>query len=192
MEKENSRKESLQEKAVIDIYHKYQSPLRGFIAKRVPSREDTEDILQNVFYQLSRIDLVDNPITHISAWLYSVARNQIIDHGRKHKEEEMPYVMNDDDEVLFIKEITDVLIEADSPESTFIKTLMWEELESALDELPQEQRDVFELTELEGFSFKELSEITGITVNTLLSRKRYAVLHLRKRLYDLYDALLKD
>ena len=192
MEKENSRKESLQEKAVIDIYHKYQSPLRGFIAKRVPSREDTEDILQNVFYQLSRIDLVDNAITHISAWLYSVARNQIIDHGRKHKEEEMPYVMNDDDEVLFIKEITDVLIEADSPESTFIKTLMWEELESALDELPQEQRDVFELTELEGFSFKELSEITGITVNTLLSRKRYAVLHLRKRLYDLYDALLKD
>jgi len=192
MEKENSRKESLQEKAVIDIYHKYQSPLRGFISKHVPSKEDTEDILQNVFYQLSRIDLIDNPITHISAWLYSVARNQIIDHGRKHKEEEMPYIVNADDEVLFIKEITDALIEADSPESTFIKTMLWDELESALDELPPEQRDIFELTELEGFSFKELSEITGITVNTLISRKRYAVLHLRKRLYDLYDALLKD
>lgn len=185
-------KDSLQEKAVLDIYRKYQSPLRGFIAKRIPSKADVEDILQNVFYQLSRIDLVDNPITHISAWLYSVTRNQIIDHSRKHREEEIPYVSNTDDENVFIREVTETLMDINSPESEFVKSLIWEELETALTELPQEQRDIFELTEMEGFSFKEISEITGITVNTLISRKRYAVLHLRKRLSELYEELLGD
>lgn len=190
---DNSKeKDSLQEKAVLDIYRKYQSPLRGFIAKRIPSRADVEDILQNVFYQLSRIDLVDNPITHISAWLYSVTRNQIIDHSRKHREEEIPYISNTDDENVFIKEVTETLMDINSPESEFVKSLIWEELETALSELPQEQRDIFELTELEGFSFKEISEITGITVNTLISRKRYAVLHLRKRLSELYEELLGE
>lgn len=192
MDKENKQKDSLQEKAVLDIYHKYKSPLRGFIAKRVPSKEDSEDILQSVFYQLSRIDLVENPITHVSAWLYSVARNLIIDRSRKHKEEEMPYTSDRDDETMLTREITDTLLSMNSPESDFIKTLIWEELDAALEELPQEQRDIFELTELEGFSFKEISEITGITVNTLISRKRYAVLHLRKRLYELYEEFLND
>jgi RNA polymerase sigma factor (sigma-70 family) len=192
MEKENKQKDSLQEKAVLDIYHKYKSPLRGFIAKRVPSKEDSEDILQNVFYQLSRVDLVESPITHISAWLYSVARNLIIDNSRKRKEEEMPYVSDRDDETILIREITDTLIDIDSPESEFLKTLIWEELETALEELPPEQRDIFELTELEGFSFKEIAELTGITVNTLISRKRYAVLHLRKRLYELYEEFLGE
>jgi len=192
MEKENKQKDSLQEKAVLDIYHKYKSPLRGFITKRVPSKEDSEDILQNVFYQLSKIDLVENPITHISAWLYSVARNLIIDRSRKRKEEEMPYISDRDDETTLSREITDTLLSMNSRESDFIKTLIWDELGAALEELPQEQRDIFELTELEGFSFKEIADLTGITVNTLISRKRYAVLHLRKRLFEVYEEFLGE
>lgn len=173
-----------------DIYNQYQSPLKGFIAKRVPSKEDAEDILQNVFYQLSRIDLEKNPIQQISGWLYSVARNQIIDRSRKHKEAELPYTINEDNETVFIKELTETILDSDSPETELIKALVWEELDIALKQLPDEQRSVFELTELEGFSFKEISEATNVSINTLISRKRYAVLHLRKRLYKLYQELL--
>ena len=145
---------------IADIFRKYQAQLKGFIAKRVSSKEDSEDILQNVFYQFMKSDQEDNPIEQIAAWLYSVARNQIIDRSRKHREEEMPYLSNN------------------------------EELENALLELPGEQRTVFELTELEGIPFKEIAESTGIPVNTLISRKRYAILFLRKRLYSLYEDIL--
>ncbi|NDW17721.1 sigma-70 family RNA polymerase sigma factor [Dysgonomonas sp. 216] len=177
---------------VAEIYNTYRLPLKGFIAKHIPSKEDCEDILHNVFYQLSRIDLEENPIEQMSAWLYSVARNQIIDKSRKHKEEELPYFHDSDDDEVVVRDITQMLLEIDSPETDFMKTLVWEELEQSLSELPPEQREVFELTELEGFSFKEISEATGIGVNTLISRKRYAVLHLRKRLLDLYEDLLSE
>ncbi|WP_370458779.1 RNA polymerase sigma factor [Dysgonomonas sp. 520] len=181
------------ENNVSDIFMKYQSQLKGFINKRVPSKEDAEDILQNVFYQLMKVDLKENPINQMSAWLYSVTRNQIIDFSRKHKEEEMPYLRDNNGDVSFIKELTDMILDEDSsPEMEYLKSLIWVELDSALGELPVEQREIFELTELQGFSFKEISESTGITVNTLISRKRYAVLHLRERLYDLYNELLKD
>jgi len=185
----NEGKDSLQNQSISDIYKKYSSPLLGFISKRIPSREDSEDILQNVFYQLSKIDLEENPIEQVSSWLYSVARNQIIDRKRKHKEVEMPYVSEDGD-TGFIREFTEFILASDSPDTDLIKTLVWEKLEISLSELPEDQRDIFELTELEGFSFKEISEATGIGVNTLISRKRYAVLHLRKRLFELYDDLL--
>lgn len=145
------------------------------------------------FYQLSKIDLIERPIEQISAWLYSVANNQIIDRSRKHKEVEMPYMKTNDDEDLFLSEVTSLLLDEDaSPETEYLRSLVWEELEAALEELPEEQRKVFELTELEGFSFKEISEATGVAVNTLISRKRYAVLHLRERLDDLYRELLLD
>ncbi|MDH6355366.1 RNA polymerase sigma factor (sigma-70 family) [Dysgonomonas sp. PH5-45] len=192
MKTENLEKNLKHNKEVTEIYQKYNSPLRGFIAKRVPSKEDCEDILQNVFYQLSKTDFETNPIEQISGWLYSVARNQIIDRSRKHKEQELPYVINDNDEAVFLKEITETILDSDSPETEFLKSLVWKELEVALGELPPEQRSVFELTELEGFSFKEISEATDIGVNTLISRKRYAVLHLRKKLYELYEDLLSD
>jgi len=176
-----------------DIFAQYQSQLRGFIAKRVPSKEDCEDILQNVFYQLAKVDLEKNPIQQISAWLYTVARNQITDRSRKQRESSMPYLNNGDEDGSFVKEVTEILFDDDaSPEMVYLRALFWEELEKALSELPEEQRNVFELTELEGISFKEISESTNIPVNTLISRKRYAVLHLRKRLSNLYDELLLD
>ncbi|MDU1892466.1 MAG: sigma-70 family RNA polymerase sigma factor [Dysgonomonas sp.] len=179
------------EQNVADIFKKYQAQLKGYINKRVYSKEDGEDILQNVFYQLSKIDMIARPIEQISAWLYKVANNQIIDRSRKHREEEMPYVKTEDNEDLFLAEITGLLADdGTSPETELLHTLIWEELDIALSELPPEQKEVFELTEMEGFSFKDISEATGISVNTLLSRKRYAILHLRERLKNLYDELL--
>lgn len=176
---------------IADIFKKYQAQLRGFIARRVSSKEDSEDILQNVFYQFMKNDQADNPIEQISAWLYSVARNQIIDRSRKHREEEMPYLSGYDEDGTFLKELSELMPDEDqSPEMDYLRAMVWEELENALLELPDEQRTVFELTELEGVPFKEISESTGIPVNTLISRKRYAVLFLRKRLSSLYDEIL--
>lgn len=176
---------------VADIFRKYQAQLRGFIAKRVSSKEDSEDILQNVFYQFMKNDRADDPIEQITAWLYSVARNQIIDRSRKRREEEMPSLSTNEDDGTFLKELSDLMPDEDqSPEMDFIRSTVWEELGHALLELPDEQRTVFELTELEGIPFKEIAESTGIPVNTLISRKRYAVLFLRKRLYNLYEDIL--
>lgn len=177
---------------IADIFRKYQAQLKGFIAKRVSSREDSEDILQNVFYQFMKSDQEDNPIEQIAAWLYSVAHNQIIDRSRKHREEEMPYLSNNEDDGTFLKELSELMPDEDqSPEMDFICSTIWEELENALLELPSEQRTIFELTELEGIPFKEIAESTGIPVNTLISRKRYAILFLRKRLYSLYMEILQ-
>jgi len=178
---------------VAGIFKQYQKQLRAFIGKRVSSKEDGEDILQDVFYQLSKIDLEENPIQKVSSWLYAVARNLIIDRSRKQKEEEMPYRKKPDEDDSFIDELTVLILDEDaSPELDYVKALVWEELAIALAELPEEQRVVFELTELQGISFKEISESTGVTVNTLISRKRYAVLHLRKRLSTLYNELLNE
>ncbi len=176
---------------VANIFRKYQAQLKDFINKRVSSREDSEDILQNVFYQFMKSDQEENPIEQIAAWLYSVARNQIIDRSRKRREEEMPYLSTNEDDGTFLKELSELMPDEDqSPEMDFIRSTVWEELEHALLELPDEQRTVFELTELEGIPFKEITESTGIPVNTLISRKRYAVLFLRKRLYNLYEDIL--
>ena len=192
-EKKSQKIGDNQNQYVSELFRKYQAQLKGFIAKRVPSKEDCEDILQNVFYQLAKINIETNPIEQVSAWLYSVTRNQIIDWSRKKREEALPEVHNNEEDQSFISELTGLLLDEDaSPEMDFIRSLVWEELENAMNELPEEQSTIFKLTELEGFSFKEISESTGITVNTLISRKRYAVLHLRKRLARLYDELLND
>lgn len=177
---------------ISDVFKKYQAQLKGYINKRVTSKEDGEDILQNVFYQLLKTDSLINPIEEMTAWLYAVTRNQIIDWKRKRKEEEMPTVTVDDSNELFMSEISNFLFDdgAASPEEIYLRSLVWTELEVALAELPEEQREVFELTELKGLPFKEISESTGIPVNTLISRKRYAVLHLRLRLKSLYEDLL--
>lgn len=174
---------------ISDVFKKYQAQLKGYINKRVTSKEDGEDILQNVFYQLLK---TENPIEEMTAWLYAVTRNQIIDLKRKRKEEEMPTIAVDDSNELFLSEISNFLFddEESSPEDVYLRSLVWSELEVALAELPQEQKEIFELTELKGLPFKEISESMGIPVNTLISRKRYAVLHLRSRLKSLYEDLL--
>jgi RNA polymerase sigma factor (sigma-70 family) len=174
------------------VYEEYKGELTGYIARRVGFKEDVEDILQNVFYKLLQTDLEANPIERISSWLYSVAKNQIIDHYRKKKEEPLAPVPEEESEEDFVNNLMNLLTEdSDSAEMKYLQSMVWIELETALDELPSEQRTVFELTELEGFSFKAISESTGLPVNTLLSRKRYAILYLRQKLQYLYDDIVR-
>ena len=175
------------------IYTQHQSALRRFISDRVDSPEEGEDILQTVFYNLSRIDLSENPIIEISAWLYRSVRNQIIDRRRKKKEEAMPRLKGHGDDEEFLSDISEILASPDeTPEGSYLHSLVWERLEIALAELPAGQREVFELTELEGFSVREIVEATGIPAATITSRKHYAVLHLRDRLRDLYQELIES
>ncbi|MDJ1500589.1 sigma-70 family RNA polymerase sigma factor [Xanthocytophaga agilis] len=164
--------------------------LLAFIRKRVPEKTDAEDILQDVFYQLAETFNVLEPIEQISAWLFRVARNKIIDRYRKKKPESLEQYLNhgEDEESWNLSKL--LFDPQDGPESTYTRTRMWDTLAEALEELPDEQKEVFVWHELEGKSFKEISETTGVTVNTLLSRKRYAVLHLRKRLETLYDEIV--
>ncbi len=170
-----------------EIYREYRDPLKGYISKRIPGSEEGEDILQNVFYQLSKTDLVDNPITHISSWLYTVARNQILDRKKKKTETRFRTYENAEGESCSQEELIEG--EESSPEDAFLHGMVREEMAAALAELPPEQRTVFELTEMEGISFREISDSTGIPVNTLISRKRYAVLHLREKLRHLYEEI---
>ena len=175
-----------------ELIAEHQPRLKAFIRKRVSSKEDAEDILQDVFYQLVKtIETTFNPIEQVTAWLYRVTRNTIINKSKKMQEEELPSPSYDkDDNVL--EDFSEVLFgeSAPSPETEYMRSLVWQELEVALSELPPEQREAFELMEMEGIPAKELSQTTGVPVNSLLSRKHYAVLHLRKRLKGLYNDLL--
>ena len=175
---------------------KYQSQLKSFIRKQVSVKEDAEDILQDVFYQLVKtVNNATNPIEQVSAWLYRVAQNIIINHGVKKREDEMPVYQSDESDEDIVKDFSEVLFNeatSPSPEMEYLRSLVWTELENALGELPSEQRKIYELTELDGISVKEISKTTGISVNTLLSRKHYAVKHLRKRLFYLYFDIIYD
>jgi RNA polymerase sigma factor, sigma-70 family len=184
--------EQPQKEDVGNIIKEYQPQLKSFICKRVSSKEDAEDILQDVFYQLIKtVDDTLNPIEQVAAWLYRVARNTIINKGKKKREEELPVAEYDEDGSI-LKEFSEVLFNDDNPtpEVEYLRSLVWKELGAALDELPSEQREAFELTEIEGFPVKEVAETMGIPVNTLLSRKHYAVKHLRKRLEGLYKDII--
>jgi RNA polymerase sigma factor (sigma-70 family) len=179
-----------QDRQISEIVAEERSRLRNFIRRRVPDPSDVEDIVQEVFYELVEANRLLMPINHVTGWLFQVARNRITDLFRKKK----PAALNDaahnesgDDEGELLQ-ILDLLPSPDAgPEAVYIRNLFLDELELALDELPDEQREVFVAHELEGRSFKELSAETGVSVNTLLSRKRYAVLHLRERLQNIYD-----
>ncbi|HXH41698.1 MAG TPA: RNA polymerase sigma factor [Thermoanaerobaculia bacterium] len=163
------------------------SRLRGFIRRRVPDASDVEDVLQEVFYELVEANRLLMPIEHMTGWLFRVARNRITDLFRKHEPESFAgaAVEGEDGEML---EIEDLLPSPDAgPEALYTRHVLLDEVEFALSELPDEQREVFIAHELEGRSFKELSAETGVNINTLLSRKRYAVLHLRERLQSIYD-----
>jgi len=181
-------------KNVEKIITEHQSRLKSFIRKRVPNKEDAEDILQDVFYQLIKtVESTLNPIEQVTAWLYRVARNTIINKGKKKREEKFPDSQYDEDGNI-LKEFSEFLFVDDNktttPETEYLRSLVWQELEIALAELPPEQRKAFELMELEGLPAKEIAETMNISANTLLSRKHYAVKHLRKRLEELYKDIL--
>jgi len=162
-----------------EVIQSYGKRLYVFIRKRVKQAEDAEDILQEVFFQLAEADRLMKPIDQLTAWLFTVARNRITDLYRKKKSEALPEYTDEPGEELMT--FNDILFDRDStPETELLRSIFWEELERALEALPGEQREAFEMTELQGQSFKEISSRTGIPVNTLISRKRYAVLHLRE------------
>ena len=182
----------LAERAKIsEIVNEYGSRLSGFIRKRVQRLEDAEDILQDVFYQLAEAERLMKPIDELTSWLFTVARNRITDLYRKKKPELLPEFYTDEDFERAGAELGELLANnGETPETEYIRSLVWDELAAALADLPPEQREVFELTEFEGLPFKEIAELTGAPVNTLISRKRYAVLYLRERLSVLYDELI--
>src|SRR5438876_556501 len=178
-----------QDRRISEIVAEQRSRLRNFIRRRVPDPSDAEDIVQEVFYELVEANRLLMPIEHVTGWLFRVARNRITDLFRKKRPETFSdaAVEDEDGELL---QIEDLLPSPDAgPEALYVRNLLLDELELALDELPDEQREVFVAHELEGRSFKELWAESGVNVNTLLSRKRYAVLHLRERLQSIYDEL---
>ena len=181
-----------QDQGISEAIEREQPRLRNFIRKRVGDESDAEDILQDVFYELVEAYRLMKPVEQVGAWLYRVARNRIIDLFRKRKREALrsePMMAAEDGELFRLE---DLLPSPDAgPEAAYARSVLLEELDAALDELPQEQREVFIAHEVEGRSFKELAAETGLSVNTLLSRKHYAVLHLRERLQDIYDEFTK-
>ena len=177
-----------QDRRISEAVEREQSRLRNFIRKRVPDPRDAEDILQEVFYELVEATRLMMPIEQVGAWLFRVARNRITDLLRKKKPESLT-VRGEDGEMLGLE---DLLPSPEAgPEAAYARNVLLDELEYALDELPEEQREVFVANEIEGRTFKELVAETGVSINTLLSRKRYAVLHLRQRLQAIYDEFTK-
>ena len=176
-----------QDQRVAEVFKTEQSRLRSFIRKRVAETADAEDILQEVFCELVEAYRLARPVELASAWLFRVARNRIIDRFRKREPESLtndPVMTGEDGEELTLE---DLLPSPDAgPEAAYARGILLAEVEAALEELPEEQREVFLAHEWEGRSFKELAIETGLSMNTLLSRKRYAVLHLRERLQDIY------
>jgi RNA polymerase sigma factor (sigma-70 family) len=180
-----------QDQRIADVVNREQARLLNFIRRRVPDSRDAEDILQDVFYELVEANRLLMPIEHVTGWLFRVARNRIIDLFRKKRPESFSdaAVTSEDGEML---QLEDLLPSPDAgPEALYARGVLLEELELAVDELPEEQREVFVAHELEGRSFKEMAERTGVSMNTLLSRKRYAVLNLRERLQRIHDELTK-
>lgn len=181
-----------QDRQISEIIAEERPRLRNFIRRRVPDPSDVEDIVQEVFYELVEANRLLMPIEHVTGWLFRVARNRITDFLRRKRPESFGDrgAEGEDGERLGVE---DLLPSPDAgPEALYVRGVLLDELEHALDELPAEQREVFIAHELEGRSFKELSAETGVGVNTLLSRKRYAVLHLRGRLRNIYDEFTKS
>jgi len=176
-----------QKSNITRVINDYSRRLLGFIRKRVTNEADAEDILQDVFYQF-----IGNPepIEQVTSWLFTVARNKIIDRQRKKKPESIEDIYGAaEDELAF--DWTEIFFDdSENPETAYLRSLFWDALDNALNELPPEQKEVFVMNEIDGIPFKEIAAATGQTINTLLSRKRYAVLHLRDRLRVLKDELL--
>jgi RNA polymerase sigma factor (sigma-70 family) len=175
-----------QDRQISEIVAGERGRLRNFIRRRVPDPADAEDIIQEVFYELVEANRLLMPIEHITGWLFRVARNRITDLFRKKKAEALSGAVREGDDGERLR-IEDLLPSPDAgPEVLYFRNALLDELELALDELPAEQREVFVAHEIQGRSFKELAAETGVNVNTLLARKRYAVLHLRERLQSIH------
>ncbi len=180
-----------QDQQISEVVRREQSRLRSFIRRRVPDPRDAEDILQDVFYELVEANRLLMPIEHVTGWLFRVARNRITDLFRKKKPDSFSDAAVEDEDGELLR-IEDLLPSPDAgPEALYVRSLLLDELELAIDELPEEQREVFLAHELEGRSFQEMAVETGVSLNTLLSRKRYAVLHLRERLRSIYDEFMR-
>jgi len=181
-----------QDQRISEAIVREQSRLRNFIRRRVADREDAEDVLQDVFYELVEADRLMKPVEQVTAWLFRVARNRITDLFRRKRREALrsePAAITENGETL---QLEDLLPSPDAgPEAAYAQSVLLEELDAALDELPEEQREVFVAHELMGYSFKELAAQTGVSVNTLLSRKHYAVVYLRERLQAIHDEFTK-
>jgi RNA polymerase sigma factor (sigma-70 family) len=180
-----------QDQRISEVVEREQSRLLNFIRRRLPDPRDAEDVLQDVFYELVEANRLLMPIEHVTGWLFRVARNRITDLLRKKQPATFSdaAVADEDDE---LPQLEDLLPSPDAgPEALYARNVLLDELASAVDELPEEQREVFVAHELEGRSFKEMAAQTGVSVNTLLSRKRYAVLRLRERLQGIYDEFTK-
>jgi RNA polymerase sigma factor (sigma-70 family) len=177
-----------QDERISKAIDREQARLRNFIRRRVADRQDAEDVLQEVFYELVEAYRMMKPIEEVTAWLFRVARNRIVDLFRRRKREAFTDPLtatNEEGETLSWE---DLLPSADAgPQAAYVRRVLLEEIDAALYELPDEQREVFVAHELMGYSFKELSARSGVSVNTLLSRKHYAVLHLRERLRAIFD-----
>ena len=181
-----------QDQRISETVMREQSRLRNFIRKRVADSSEAEDILQDVFYELVEASRMMKPVERVSAWLFRVARNKIIDFFRKKRPEasiDARPAATADGESLTLEDLLPSRDEG--PEAAFARSVLLEELEEALEELPEEQREVFVAHELEGLSFKEIAARTGVGVNTLLSRKHYAVIQLRQRLQSIHDEFMK-
>ena len=181
-----------QDKRISQAMERDEPRLRNFIRKHVADTSEAEDIVQDVFYELLEAYRLMKPVEHVTAWLFRVARNRIIDLFRKKKPESLnePVTSAEDGDTLLLE---DLLPSAEaSPEAAYARNMLLDALEDALEELPAGQRSVFIAHELTGLSFKEISVETGLSVNTLLSRKRYAVLHLRRRLQAIYEDFTKE
>jgi len=176
-----------QDERLVEAIRLEQAKLKNFIRKRVSDESDAEDILQDVFYELVEAYRMMKPIERLSAWLYRVARNRITDLFRKRRPEAAandPVRMSEDGEWLLLEDL--LPSSSAGPEAAYARAVLVEELDAALDELPEEQRQAFVAHEIEGQSFKELAQKTGLTVNTLVLRKHYAIVHLRERLEAIY------
>lgn len=178
---------SEQDRLLHEALERDEPRLRSFIRRHVGDSSDVEDILQDVFYELVQAYRMMKPIEHVTGWLFRVARNRIVDlfRGRRTGSLNEPIAVEEDGRALLLEDFLPSV--DDGPEAAYARNVLLEALEDALEELPPEQRDVFIAHEVTGTSFKELAEQTGVSVNTLLSRKRYAVLYLRKRLQGIRD-----
>lgn len=183
-------------KNIASVVAQFGKRLLSFIRRRVDNEADAEDILQDIWQQLT-LTVDTEPVEQLSGWLFKVARNKIIDRSRKKKPESLESLLdiftgNGDGESEADPDFTGILLDdSENPEAAYLRALFWKTLREALDELPQEQRDVFVMNELDDLSFKEIAARTGENVNTLISRKRYAVLHLRQRLLELYQEIIE-
>ncbi|MDR0303904.1 MAG: sigma-70 family RNA polymerase sigma factor [Chitinispirillales bacterium] len=180
----------MSKKTAAQVFSDTKERLLNFIRRRVDSFEDAQDILLEVFFNFMQADDEVNPIDNAAAWLYRAASNKIIDRQRKKKEVSFPVYYSEDDEYIF-EEIADFIYgEEATPETEMLRAVILEEIQAAIAELPKEQREVFELTELLDFSVKEVSQETKTPINTVLSRKHYAIKFLRKRLEELYNDVM--